>query len=401
MTTLAWRGSVLRRLGVRRGCFRGMEMVVENRTPEDAAQIVQRICGVLPGESTPTRPPSRLRKPTASRSRTTRASSATCSRAVPAQPHPVVLQPGCPRLREPAANALKDRPGGYLRPRSGCRRPRTATSSRSRIAWRTSPTTASCPSSPATGSTPKGTAYQLPLSSTSSARRTTSSPHHAGQACDLRHHRRQVPHVAALVPGSTAFVPPTRSSTTSRASSTGSTPGSNRVIPISCHAVARTTSTLSTGAGLQPLRRLGACSKARATTPATPSQMANRYLPMGVIDDSSACPTCRKTSSPIHGPLLVRATPQLRVAVLRHREPGTPNTTSRTATRGSNCPAYDGKLASGLSASWPRTKRNVPFVVERVDGLLRRSALPADRRRAVDARPPPSVRSRRSTSPAS
>ena len=30
------------------GCFRGMEMVVENRTPEDAAQIVQCICGVCP-----------------------------------------------------------------------------------------------------------------------------------------------------------------------------------------------------------------------------------------------------------------------------------------------------------------------------------------------------------------
>ena len=30
------------------GCFRGMELVVENRKPEDAAQIVQRICGVCP-----------------------------------------------------------------------------------------------------------------------------------------------------------------------------------------------------------------------------------------------------------------------------------------------------------------------------------------------------------------
>ncbi len=30
------------------GCFRGMEMVVQDRTPEDAAQIVQRICGVCP-----------------------------------------------------------------------------------------------------------------------------------------------------------------------------------------------------------------------------------------------------------------------------------------------------------------------------------------------------------------
>ena len=30
------------------GAFRGMELVVENRTPEDAAMIVQRICGVCP-----------------------------------------------------------------------------------------------------------------------------------------------------------------------------------------------------------------------------------------------------------------------------------------------------------------------------------------------------------------
>ena len=28
------------------GCYRGMEHVVEKRTPEDAAHIVQRICGV-------------------------------------------------------------------------------------------------------------------------------------------------------------------------------------------------------------------------------------------------------------------------------------------------------------------------------------------------------------------
>ncbi len=30
------------------GCFRGMELVVKDHTPEDAAQIVQRICGVCP-----------------------------------------------------------------------------------------------------------------------------------------------------------------------------------------------------------------------------------------------------------------------------------------------------------------------------------------------------------------
>ena len=30
------------------GCLRGMELVVQDRTPEDAAHIVQRICGVCP-----------------------------------------------------------------------------------------------------------------------------------------------------------------------------------------------------------------------------------------------------------------------------------------------------------------------------------------------------------------
>lgn len=30
------------------GCFRGLELVLENRTPEDAAHIVQRVCGVCP-----------------------------------------------------------------------------------------------------------------------------------------------------------------------------------------------------------------------------------------------------------------------------------------------------------------------------------------------------------------
>ena len=30
------------------GCFRGMELVLEERTPADAAMIVQRICGVCP-----------------------------------------------------------------------------------------------------------------------------------------------------------------------------------------------------------------------------------------------------------------------------------------------------------------------------------------------------------------
>ena len=41
-------GGVVTDAWVSGGCFRGMELVVQDRTPEDAAQIVQRICGVCP-----------------------------------------------------------------------------------------------------------------------------------------------------------------------------------------------------------------------------------------------------------------------------------------------------------------------------------------------------------------
>lgn len=41
-------GGVVTDAWVSGGCFRGMELVVENRTPEDATHIVQRICGVCP-----------------------------------------------------------------------------------------------------------------------------------------------------------------------------------------------------------------------------------------------------------------------------------------------------------------------------------------------------------------
>ena len=63
------------------GCFRGMELVVQNRTPEDAAQIVERICGVCPVSHAHA---SSIAgdKPTASPFRTTPASCATCWRAL-------------------------------------------------------------------------------------------------------------------------------------------------------------------------------------------------------------------------------------------------------------------------------------------------------------------------------
>ncbi len=41
-------GGVVTDAWVSGGCFRGMELVVRDRTPEDAAHIVQRICGVCP-----------------------------------------------------------------------------------------------------------------------------------------------------------------------------------------------------------------------------------------------------------------------------------------------------------------------------------------------------------------
>ena len=57
------------------GCFRGMELVVQDRTPEDAAQIVQRICGVCPVSLTLHR--SQVKLLMASSSRTRLVSSVT------------------------------------------------------------------------------------------------------------------------------------------------------------------------------------------------------------------------------------------------------------------------------------------------------------------------------------
>ena len=62
------------------GCFRGMELVVKDRTPEDAAHIVQRICGVCP-YPTPTLQPLLLKRHTASPFPTMPVSSVTSSRA--------------------------------------------------------------------------------------------------------------------------------------------------------------------------------------------------------------------------------------------------------------------------------------------------------------------------------
>ena len=100
------------------GCFRALELVVEGRTPEDAAQIVQRICGVCRCRI-PMRPPSLPKRPMASRFPTTRASSATSSRARSScTAISVVLQPGCARLCEPAQRPRRRR-GRRLCARAG------------------------------------------------------------------------------------------------------------------------------------------------------------------------------------------------------------------------------------------------------------------------------------------
>ena len=67
------------------------------------------------------------------------------------------------------------------------------------------------------------------------------------------------------------------------------------------------------------------------------------------------------------------------------------------------CPAYDGKPyeAGGLSRVLAAYKRNVPFVVEQVDGLLEALGAPGrSESRSRRSAAPPFARSRRSTSPA-
>ena len=102
-----------RRLGLRRLLPRHGAGASSDRTPEDAAQIVQRICGVCPASHSHASTiaaekaygidhfQQRAHHPQPHR-----------GRAVPAQPYPVVLQPGGSRLREPA-----ERPEGRRRRR--------------------------------------------------------------------------------------------------------------------------------------------------------------------------------------------------------------------------------------------------------------------------------------------
>ena len=133
-------------------------------------------------------------------------------------------------------------------------------------------------------------------------------------------------------------------------------------------------------------------------------QMANRYLPMGVIDDKLNLSDVQenliteymgrswyKGDATYTSPYFVT-------------EPEYTEYNVEDRYTWVKCPAYDGKPyeAGGLSRVLAAYKRNVPFVVEQVDAFWKRSALPGrSGSRSRRSAAPPFARSRRSTSPAS
>ena len=146
------------------GCFRGMEMVVENRTPEDAAQIVQRICGVCPVSHAHSSAIAAEKAYGIKISNNARIIRNLLEGAQFLHSHILWFYNLAALDYVNPLNALKaDAADAYdLAQAAGT------------SACRTSPTTASCPSSRATGSTPRtAPATSCRPSSTSSARPTT------------------------------------------------------------------------------------------------------------------------------------------------------------------------------------------------------------------------------------
>ncbi len=157
------------------------------------------------------------------------------------------------------------------------------------------------------------------------------------------------------------------------------------------------------GQGLRPLRGLG-----RVRGPEALRELhradATATCPWASSTTSSTSPTCRRSSSPSTWAAPGTRASETYTSPYFVTEPEFTEYNVDDRYTWVKCPAYDGKPyeAGGLSRVLAAYKRNVPFIVEQVDGLLERSAPPGRSAwRSPRSAAPPSARSRRSTSPAS
>ncbi|MFR7494658.1 MAG: nickel-dependent hydrogenase large subunit [Adlercreutzia sp.] len=135
------------------GCFRGMELVVQNRTPEDAAQIVERICGVCPVSHAHASSIAGDKAYGITISNNARIVRNLLEGAQFLHSHILWLYNLAALDYVNPLNALQANvDDAYAVAENGLAR--TPTSTSSTRSWRPLPTTASCPSSRATGSMP-------------------------------------------------------------------------------------------------------------------------------------------------------------------------------------------------------------------------------------------------------
>lgn len=151
-----------------------MEMVVENRTPEDAAQIVQRICGVCPVSHAHSSAIAAEKAYGIKISNNARIIRNLLEGAQFLHSHILWFYNLAALDYVNPLNALKADPADAYDLAQAAGTSMNSDFVALKSVWRISPTTASCPSSPATGST-RRTARLTSCrpSSTSSARLTT------------------------------------------------------------------------------------------------------------------------------------------------------------------------------------------------------------------------------------
>ena len=389
------------------GCFRGMEMVVENRTPEDAAQIVQRICGVCPVSHAHSSAIAAEKAYGIKISNNARIIRNLLEGAQFLHSHILWFYNLAALDYVNPLNALKADPADAydLAQAAGTSMNSDFVALKERLANFADNGQLSIFSGNWFDAE-DGTAYQLPpeldLICTAHYLEALTMQAKASQISAII--GGKMPHVMTLVPGGTAFVPTDQKLDELKALADEIYDWvESTMIPDTLAIAPYYIDALNWGKGCGRYVAWGVFEGPGDYASYT-EQMANRYLPMGVIDDKLNLSDVQenliteymgrswyKGDATYTSPYFVT-------------EPEYTEYNVEDRYTWVKCPAYDGKPyeAGGLSRVLAAYKRNVPFVVEQVDGLLEALGAPGQigvrsRRSAA----PPFARSRRSTSPAS
>ena len=357
------------------GCFRGMEMVVENRTPEDAAQIVQRICGVCPVSHAHSSAIAAEKAYGIKISNNARIIRNLLEGAQFLHSHILWFYNLAALDYVNPLNALKADPADAydLAQAAGTSMNSDFVALKERLANFADNGQLSIFSGNWFDAE-DGTAYQLPpeldLICTAHYLEALTMQAKASQISAII--GGKMPHVMTLVPGGTAFVPTDQKLDELKALADEIYAWvESTMIPDTLAIAPYYIDALNWGKGCGRYVAWGVFEGPGDYASYT-EQMANRYLPMGVIDDKLNLSDVQenliteymgrswyKGDATYTSPYFVT-------------EPEYTEYNVEDRYTWVKCPAYDGKPyeAGGLSRVLAAYKRNVPFVVEQVDGLL-------------------------------